>query len=533
MKGLLQTPGVQIVGPALPGFETILTDDALAFVAQLERRFRDRRAAILAARVERQASFDAGERPDFLEATDHIRTSEWSVAPAPADLVDRRVEITGPVDRKMIINGLNSGACVFMADFEDASAPTFANMVEGQINLRDAVAGTIEFTNARGKKYQLNENPAVLMVRPRGWHLDERHVLVDGQPVSASIFDFALFLFHNAEALIARGSGPYFYLPKLEGHQEARLWNEIFVIAQEALGIEIGTIKATVLIETITAAFEMEEILFELRSHSVGLNCGRWDYIFSVIKKFRNDPGFVMPDRSVVTMKSHFLEAYSLLLIQTCHRRGAHAMGGMAAQIPIKHDRKKNGQAVLKVIEDKEREALNGHDGTWVAHPGLIPLARSIFDDHLLGPNQLDVSLSTLTITAEDLLKTPSPDGGITENGLRTNLRVGVQYLAAWLCGSGCVPLNSLMEDAATAEISRAQVWQWVRHDNGVLDDGRNIDLPMVETVLAEETERIKSAMSPEEFADGRVADAAALFARLIADDNFADFLTLPAYEIL
>jgi malate synthase len=523
--------GIEVLGSVPDAYAGILTPGALDFVAQLERSFRDTRAELLERRREIQKLLDLGARPDFLPETRAIRESPWRIAPVPADLVDRRVEITGPVDRKMIINALNSGANVFMADFEDSSSPTWANVVEGQIHLRDAVRGDIEHVNGEtGKVYRLNARTATLVVRPRGWHLDEKHVLIDGRPVSASIFDFALYLFHNAEALLAKGTAPYFYLPKLENHLEARLWNDVFVAAQAALDLRVGTIKATVLIETVLAAFEMDEILWELRDHVTGLNCGRWDYIFSFIKKFRNHPEFVLPERGLVTMQKHFLRSYSQLLIRTCHRRGAHAMGGMAAQIPIKDDPKANEIAFAKVREDKRREADDGHDGTWVAHPGLVSTARETFDPILEGPHQLDNLREDVWITASDLLEVP--DGPITEKGLRHNVNVGVQYLAAWLAGNGCVPLYHLMEDAATAEISRAQIWQWIRH-RARLADGRTIDLPLVHRILDEELERIRAEVGEERFDGGCYRAAAEITEELISSNELQDFLTLIAYEHL
>ncbi|MGH9362402.1 MAG: malate synthase A, partial [Thermoanaerobaculia bacterium] len=457
-------------GELTPAYRQILTPGALYFVAELARRYGPALRRLLEARAERQAAISAGALPDFLPETEPIRRAKWTVAPPPADLLDRRVEITGPVDRKMIINALNSGARVFMADFEDSNSPTWENTIQGQVNLRDAVRRTIDFEGPQGKLYTLNPETAVLMVRPRGLHLPEKHVLVDGDPVPAAFLDFGLYLFHNALELITRGTGPYFYLPKLESHREARLWSQVFAFAEVELGLWPGTVKATVLIETITAAFEMEEILHELKSHSLGLNCGRWDYIFSFIKKFRDRPDFVLPDRSAVTMTTHFLRSYSQLLIQTCHRRGAHAMGGMAAYIPVKDDPEANREALARVEADKRREAEDGHDGTWVAHPGLIPVARAVFDELMPGPNQLGRLREDVRVSAADLLQ--PPPGKITERGLRINLSVGVRYLEAWLRGSGCVPLDNLMEDAATAEISRAQVWQWIRHPRGVLEDG-------------------------------------------------------------
>src|SRR6201997_275386 len=452
-------PGVQILAPAHPAQERVLTPAALEFIVELQRRFNPRRAERLAARAERQKRLNAGEKPDFLLETRGIRESEWTVAPIPADLQDRRVEITGPVDRKMIINALNSGAKVFMADFEDSNTPTWSNQIEGQANLMDAVRRQITYSDpASGKNYKLNERTAVLLVRPRGWHLDEKHVLVDGTPMSGALFDFGLYFFHNAKELLARGTGPYFYLPKIESHLEARLWNDIFLHSQDALGIKRGSIRATVLIETILAAFEMDEILYELKEHSAGLNCGRWDYIFSFIKKFRNKPDFILADRALVTMTTHFMRSYSLLCIKTCHRRAIHAMGGMAAQIPVKNDEKANQEAPAKVRADKEREATDGHDGTWVAHPGLVPTALTAFDPVMKTPNQIDRKREDVQITAADILRF-GPEEPITEQGLRTNVSVGVQYLESWLRGTGAVPIFNLMEDAATAEISRAQVW--------------------------------------------------------------------------
>jgi malate synthase len=523
--------GVELRAPIRDGWEEILSPAALEFVARVARRHESTRRSLLERRRKVQIAIDAGMRPAFLLETAGMRASDWKVAAAPRDLLDRRVEITGPVDRKMVINALNSGANVFMADFEDSNAPTWTNVIEGQINLRDAVRRTISYDNpSSGKSYRLNDKTATLVVRPRGWHLPEGHVWIDGAPVSASLFDFALYFFHNARELVARGTGPYFYLPKMESHLEARLWNDVFLFAQESLGIPRGTIRATVLIETILAAFEMDEILFELREHSSGLNCGRWDYIFSFIKKFRNDPKCVMPDRARVGMTEHFLRSYSLLLIQTCHRRGAHAMGGMAAQIPIKNDPARNRAAIEKVEADKRREAGDGHDGTWVAHPGLVATARAMFDEVMKGPNQIDRLRSDVEVAAEDLLRVPS--GPITEEGLRMNVRVGVQYLAAWLSGSGCVPLYDLMEDAATAEISRAQVWQWIRH-GARLDDGRTIDASLFAALRDEELEKIRAAGGEREFAPGRLTLAADMFTELSTAREFPEFLTLPLYDYL
>ena len=501
--------------PMPAAFAEILSPAALRFVGDLARRFEPQRRELLAARAARQREFDAGAFPDFLSTTADVREADWRVAQIPRDLEDRRVEITGPVDRKMIINALNSGAQVYMADFEDSHSPTWRATIEGQINLSDAVRGTIEFTSLEGKHYALHPATATLMVRPRGWHLVERHVTVDGEPISGSLFDFGLFFFHNARALLAKGSGPYFYLPKLESHLEARLWNDVFVAAQEALGIPRGTIRATVLIETIPAAFEMDEILYELRDHSAGLNCGRWDYIFSFIKKFRSRSDFVLPDRARVTMDRHFLKSYVDLLIRTCHRRGIHAMGGMAAQIPIKDDPVANAAAIEKVRQDKLREVRAGHDGTWVAHPGLVPVAREAFAS-LAASHQLDVTRDDVRVSARDLLTVP--DGEITEAGLRTNIDVGIQYLASWLRGLGCVPIYNLMEDAATAEISRSQVWQWLRH-GARLADGRIITPALVSAITAEQ--------------GGAFELAAKLFERLMTAAEFPEFLTLVAYDYL
>ncbi len=522
---------VKLSGLLIPAQETVLTPQALELVMKLHREFEPRRQALLQLRTTRQAEIDAGARPDFLPETAVIRNSDWRIASVPADLQDRRVEITGPVDRKMIINALNTPVQCFMADFEDSNSPTWSNIVAGQINLRDAVERTIAYTDpASGKQYRLGTKLATLIVRPRGWHLSEKHVLVDGQPVSGSLFDFAVFLTNNHVQLRRNGSGPYFYLPKMENHLEARLWNDVFKAAQEALGIAQGTIKATVLIETILAAFEMDEILYELREHIVGLNCGRWDYIFSFIKKFRLNPAFVMPDRVSVTMESHFLKSYVTLLIRTCHRRGAHAMGGMAAQIPIRNDLAANEAAMKKVAADKQREANAGHDGTWIAHPGLADIARSAFDSVMPGPNQVDRPLSNVQITADDLLRVPT--GQITEDGLRHNIRVGVQYLEAWLRGNGCVPLYDLMEDAATAEISRAQIWQWIHHGCKT-QDGQVITTDRFERLLTEELARIHREIGLTRASTGVFPTAARLFSLMAQSDYFDEFLTLPAYEHL
>lgn len=523
--------GIEIIGPVSSEFAQILTPEALHFVATLMRAFAPRREELLQKRVQRQAEIDAGILPDFLPETASIRQGDWTIAPEPADLQDRRVEITGPVDRKMVINALNSGAKTYMADFEDSHAPTWDATISGQINLRDAVAGTISYRSPEGKEYKLNEKIATLIVRPRGWHLLEKHVLVDGQPVSGGIFDFALFFFHNVRPLLAKGSGPYFYLPKIENHLEARLWNDIFVMAQDLQGIPQGTIKATVLIETILATFEMDEILYELREHSAGLNCGRWDYIFSAIKKFRNIPAFIFPDRAQVTMTAHFMRSYSLLAIKTCHRRNAHAIGGMAAQIPIKNNPQANEEALTKVRIDKCREATDGHDGTWVAHPGLVALAMAEFDAAMPAPNQVARQRDDVHVTAADLLAVP--EGTITEAGLRNNISVGLQYLESWLRGSGCVPINNLMEDAATVEISRAQVWQWLHHAKGTLSDGRKVTVQLFRQLAREEQEKVEATLSKEMLAGRKFSQAAQILDQIITDDDFVEFLTLPAYKYL
>ena len=522
---------IEITGPIQPQFDAILTEDALRFVADLHRRFNDRRIELLAKREDRQRQIDNGQLPDFLPETEEIRNGDWKIGAVPADLQDRRVEITGPVERKMIINALNSGASAYMADFEDSHAPTWQGTIEGQINLRDAVEGTISLTSPEGKRYALNDKTAVLLVRPRGWHLEEKHVQVEGQSVSGAIFDFALYFYHNAKKLLARGTGPYFYLPKLESHLEARLWNDIFVHAQQTLGVQPGTIKVTVLIETILAAFETDEILYELRDHIVALNCGRWDYIFSFIKRFRNVPGYIFPDRSLITMTRHCMRSYALRVIQTCHRRGAHAMGGMAAQIPIKEDPQANEIALGKVREDKIREATEGHDGTWVAHPGLVAIAMEEFNKAMPAANQVERLRDDVTITAQDLLKVP--EGTITEGGLRNNISVGIQYMAHWLNGNGCVPLYNLMEDAATAEIARAQVWQWLHHPEGILEDGRKVNTAMVEQIMQEELANIRTEVGERQFNDIPYEQAQGLFGEIIANPEFEEFLTLKAYERL
>src|SRR5579883_2251804 len=523
--------GVTIRGPEVPGSAEILTPAALQFVADLVRRFGPVREELLGRRAQVQQALDAGWLPDFLPETAALRRDDWKIAPVPADLQDRRVEITGPVDRKMIINALNSGARVFMADFEDAHSPTWEGTIQGQANLQDAVRGTIAYTGPDGKQYTLGARVATLMVRPRGWHLVEKHLLVDGKPVSGSLFDFGLFFFHNAQALLAKGSGPYFYLPKLENHLEARLWNQVFLLAQEELGIPRGTIKATVLIETILAAFEMDEILYELREHSAGLNCGRWDYIFSFIKKFRNHPEFVLPDRAQVTMTTHFMRSYSLLLIKTCHRRNVHAMGGMAAQIPIKNDPTANEEAIERVRADKRREATDGHDGTWVAHPGLVPIAMEEFDKVMKTPNQIYRKREDVHVTAADLLAVPG--GTITEAGLRNNISVSLQYLESWLRGTGCVPINNLMEDAATVEIARSQIWQWIHHLKGILDDGRKITIDLFRQLMNDELAKLKAAIGEQQYASRPFTTASEILDKIITADDFIPFLTLPAYQYL
>ncbi|HTV78845.1 MAG TPA: malate synthase A [Steroidobacteraceae bacterium] len=523
--------GVVVHGALEPRFAEILTPEALAFLAALHRRFDARRLQLLQARVARQARLSAGELPDFLPETANIRESAWKVAPIPADLLDRRVEITGPVDRKMIINALNSGANVFMADFEDANSPTWRNNLEGQVNLADRWHRSIDFRDAAsGKQYTLNPQPAVLLVRPRGWHLPEPGLTVDGAVIAGGLFDFGLYFFHNARAQIAKGTGPYFYLPKLESHLEARLWNEVFVFAQSQLGIPSGTIKATVLIETLPAAFEMDEILYELRDHMAGLNCGRWDYMFSFIKKLRANKSYVLPDRSQVVMGKAFLRAYSLLLIRTCHRRGAFAMGGMAAQIPNRKDPVANEAAMQRVRADKEREAGDGHDGTWVAHPDLVPVAREVFDRLMPQANQLTRLREDVAIGQQDLLEVHQ--GTRTEAGLRENVRVGVQYIEAWLRGKGAVPLYNLMEDAATAEISRAQVWQWIHY--GITLEGGTIASPeLLNRVITEEMQRVRSEVGAEAYDQGRFKQAVDLFRTLSLADDFEDFLTVPAMALL
>ncbi len=527
-----QTTGIEVIGALKARYGEILTPEALKFIEELERHFGARREELLQSRQKRQEEINNGKLPDFLPETKHIRNGDWTIAPLPQDLQDRRVEITGPTDRKMVINALNSGAKLFMADFEDATSPTWENVIEGQINLRDAIRRTISFEGPNGKKYELNKQTAVLIVRPRGLHLVEKHILIDGKPISGSFLDFGLYFFHNAKELLARGTGPYFYLPKLESHLEARLWNDIFVFAQEKLAIPQGTIKATVLIETILAAFEMDEILYELKEHSAGLNCGRWDYIFSYLKKLRHQDNVILPDRSQVTMTTPFMRSYSLLTIQTCHRRKAPAMGGMAAQIPVKNNPQANEEAFGKVRADKEREARDGHDGTWVAHPGLVPIAMEVFNREMPTPNQIHTTKQLkITVTPQDLLEVPK--GTITEEGVRTNINVGIQYVASWLSGRGAAPIYNLMEDAATAEISRAQLWQWIRHPKGILSDGRKITADIYEQLKKEELEKIKQEIGEEAYAGGRFDEAVQLFDNLILQDEFVDFLTLPGYEQL
>jgi malate synthase len=523
--------GVAITGPISREFAQILTPEALGFVAKLHRSFEARRQELLARRAQRQKEFDSGALPDFLAETKKIRDGDWTIAAQPKDMLDRRVEITGPTDRKMVINALNSGASTFMADFEDANCPTWHNMIDGQINLRDAARRTITFQQG-GKSYKLNDRTAVLIPRPRGWHLDEKHVTVDGKPVSGGIFDFALFFFHSAKELLSRGSGPYFYLPKMESHLEARLWNEIFVASQNEIGVPQGSIKATALIETLVAAFEMDEILYELREHSGGLNIGRWDYIFSCIKKFRSNRDFCLADRAQVTMTSPFMRAYALLLVKTCHRRGAPAMGGMAAQIPIKNDPKANEAALEKVRNDKLREVTDGCDGTWVAHPGLVPVAKEVFDKHMPQANQYGRQRPDVNVSAKDLLDF-QPEKPITEAGVRNNISVGIQYLGAWLAGNGCVPVFNLMEDAATAEISRSQIWQWIRSPKGVLDDGRKVTLELFQQLLKEELPKVRAYLGEDAYAAGKYEEGAKLFAQMIADDTYVEFLTLPAYQLI
>ncbi len=521
--------GIEVIGPLTPAYRKVLTPEALKFVAKLVRKHAPRREALLALREERQARIDAGKLPNFLPETKKVRSGKWTIKGIPADLQDRRVEITGPVDRKMIINALNSGAKCFMADFEDSAAPTWELMVQGHINLRDAVRRTISFSSPEGKEYKLNPEIATLIVRPRGWHLLEKHVLLDGKPIPGGILDFALYFFHNAKELIKRGSGPYFYLPKMQSHLEARLWNAIFLDAQKELGLPKGTIKATVLVETIWAAFEMDEILYEMRDHIVALNCGRWDYIFSVIKTLRNRTDWMVPDRLQVTMDKHFLDKYSKLLCETTHKRGAQAMGGMAAFIPVKNNEELNQQIFAKVRVDKLREVKNGHDGTWVAHPGLVQVALDVFNENMPEPNQVSKQFK-YGVKAADLLT--CPEGQITEAGLRNNVNVGIGYVESWLNGNGCVPLHNLMEDAATAEISRTQVWQWLKH-GATMADGRKVTRELVLRIVDEELGAYRKQLGDERFYKGRFAEAAGIFARMSTASDCVEFLTLPAYEYL
>ena len=526
MTQLTLPAGMEIIGEIKPGFERVLTADALALVAKLTRAFEPRRQQLLAARVERAKRLDAGERPDFLPETAHIRNGDWKIAPIPKALECRRVEITGPVERKMVINAFNSGADSYMTDLEDSNTPNWDNQITGQVNMIDAVRKTISLEQ-NGKVYKLNDKIATLVVRPRGWHLDEKHVLVDGKRISGGIFDFALFMFHNAKEQLARGAGPYFYLPKLESHLEARLWNDIFVATQTELGLPQGTIKATVLIETILAAFEMDEILYELREHSSGLNAGRWDYIFSCIKKFKLDKDFCLADRAKVTMTAPFMRAYALLLLKTCHKRNAPAIGGIAALIPIKNDPEKNDIAMGGVRTDKARDATDGYDGGWVAHPGLVDLAMTEFKK-VLGdkPNQIEKQRPDVEVKGAELLDF-KPEAPITEAGLRYNINVGIHYLGAWLAGNGCVPIHNLMEDAATAEISRSQVWQWIRSPKGKLEDGRKVTAEMVRAMIPEELAKVKQTVG-----DGASYDRAAqIFEQMSTSETFAEFLTLPLYE--
>ena len=522
---------IEIAGPMMHRFGEILTPEALAFAAKIQKRFDGTREELLERRVKRQSSLDQGVMPRFLSETSSIRSGDWKISPTPTDLQDRRVEITGPAgDTKMVINALNSGANVYMADFEDAQSPTWHETIQGQINLIDAINGVISYTSPEGKKYSLAQKVATLIVRPRGLHLLEKHVLIDDEPFSASIFDFSLFAYHNARKLLEKGSGPYLYLPKMESHLEARFWNEIFVMAEKELELPRGAIKATVLIETILAAFEMEEILYELRDHCAGLNCGRWDYIFSFIKKFRGNPDYLLPDRAVITMDKGFLKAYVDLLIETCHKRGAHAIGGMSAFIPIKGNEKANTIALEKVRQDKLREVKAGHDGTWVAHPGLVQVAREVFDQGMPSANQIHLSRERKIVNEEDLLAVPR--GNITEEGIRTNISVGIQYLEAWLRGKGSVPINNLMEDAATAEICRAQLWQWLHHGARMADGGRVI-ASLVRRMMGQELERLESQLGEERFYAGQYQLASEIFGRMLVAEDFPEFLTLVAYEHL
>jgi malate synthase len=527
--------GVNVTGRLAPGFEEIITPDALSFVALLHRTFENRRKELLQSRVERQAQIDCGRMPSFLNETRKIRRDKsWQVGPIPLDLQNRRVEITGPVERKMMINALNSGANIFMADFEDAHSPTWQNNVEGHINLRDAIAGTISFTSPEGKQYSLNETVATLLVRPRGWHLFEKHLMVDNEPVAGAFMDFGLYFYHNAKSLLEQGTGPYFYLPKLESHFEARLWNDVFNLAQKELDLPIGTIKVTILIETVLAAFEIEEILYELKDHIVALNAGRWDYIFSVIKKFRSQPGFLLPDRSQITMTVPFMRSYTELLVKSCHKRGAHAIGGMAAFIPSRRDPEVNRIAISNVRQDKQRESQDGFDGTWVAHPDLVPIAREEFDK-VLGdnPHQKDKLREDVKVDAHDLLSFAVAGGKITEAGLRANINVAIQYIDSWLRGIGAAGINNLMEDAATAEISRAQIWQWIHNPDAKLDDGRQVTKEMFQTMLPEELSKIRDIYGQADFASDKLEQAAEILSQLVTDEGFPEFLTMIAYKYL
>ncbi|MDB6064134.1 MAG: malate synthase [Pedosphaera sp.] len=524
--------GVNVSGPITDAQSEILSPNALEFLRDLQREFNPRRLELLRQRERRQKAIDEGEMPGFLPETEFIRESDWQVDPVPEDLQNRRVELTGPTDRKMVINALNSGADCYMADFEDSHSPTWEATLDGQINVRDAMRGTIEYVSPEGKRYRLNERVATLLVRPRGWHLHEKHIKVDGQFVSGSLFDFAIHFFHNARHRVDHGSGIYLYLPKMEHHLEARLWNDVFTRAEDLLGVPPGSVKATVLIEHILASFQMEEILFELRHHGAGLNCGRWDYIFSYIKKFARKEEFLVPDRAQVTMTTPFMRAYALACIKACHKRGTFAMGGMAAYIPVKADPAANEQALEKVREDKRREATDGHDGTWVAHPGLVQIAREEFDRVLDGkPNQISREREDVIVKSQNLLE--PPEGSITEAGLRQNIRVGIQYIEAWLGGVGCVPLYNLMEDAATAEISRTQVWQWIHNRRGILKDGRKVTLPLVRQLIQEELDLIRKERGNERFENGHFPEATRLFDELVANETLEEFLTLKAYELL
>jgi malate synthase len=532
-EAMAAVDGVEVRGRADGEFARILTPEALTLLARLQRELGPRRNELLQARVDRWARLRGGELPDFLAATASVRSGSWQVAAAPSDLQKRWVEITGPTDRKMVINALNCGANVFMADFEDANTPSWDNLVDGQINLIDANDRSIEFLNPDGRVYKLNDKVATLLVRPRGWHLVEKHVLVDGEPMSASLFDFGLYAFHNTERLMARGSAPYFYLPKMESHLEARLWNDAFVLTQQHLGVPLGTYRATVLIETILAAFEMEEILYELRDHSSGLNAGRWDYMFSTIKKFCDDPSKVLPDRAQVTMTAPFMRSYTEQLVRACHRHGAHAIGGMAAFIPNRRDPEVTENALARVRDDKTRESGDGFDGTWVAHPDLVPIAQDVFQGALGGrANQVDRLREDVTPDAASLIDLTVPGGTVTDAGVRTNINVGIQYIESWLRGVGAAAINNLMEDAATAEISRSQLWQWIRHGTK-LDDGRTVTAEMVRTLEAEELANLREMLGSAAYEAGRFADATKIFENVALAEEYVEFLTIPAYEYL